>query len=316
MTGEKNTEINTQRAMLDFFAPLDYRLMMMYIDLMLERYSFISVNYIGESLLGKGIPMITLGEGDKQVLYVGAHMGGDWTGSIILLKFVNEYCEILKNDGRIFNYSVKYLFGTRKICIVPMLNPDGVDININGVTEDNILKDRLLSMNNGDGDFSSWQANARGVTLSGNYRAVFNEYRRRAAEEGITSGCAKGFSGERPESEPETGALCAYFRFNDRLSAALSLNGRGERVFYKYGDVSVPRAKSIGKAVSRRSGYRLQEVGEQFGDCGFVGFCNSELKIPALNLMYSGKNVGKVGDVCFDTYARLRETLFTFPALV
>ena len=54
-----------------------------------------------------------------------------------------------------------------------------------------------------DGDFTHWQANARGVDLNHNYDAGFLEYKQIEAEQGILGGGPTRYSGECPESEPE-----------------------------------------------------------------------------------------------------------------
>ncbi len=308
-------EINTGRGLLDFKEPLDYELMMRYLDIMVDRYPFMSVSYIGESILGKGIPMITLGEGEKRIVYVGAHSAGEWRGSILLLKFINEYCEALKNNENICKYNIKYLFGMRQLCIIPMLNPDGVDININGISEDNILYSRLLSMNGGS-DFSAWQANARGVTLSCNYRNGFSEYRNYASKAGIISGAPIGYSGEMPESEPEIGALCSNIRFSGDISASLCIDGIGERIFYKLGDKIVPKSRRIAESFTKMSGYSMQKDFEIVTNGGFMGFCIEELNIPSFNLMVGKSKDGILVESTFEIYTKIREMLFSLPTLV
>lgn len=315
MNNISGDRINTQRATLDYTAPLDHGLMMRYLDIMCQRYSFLSVSYIGESILGKGIPIITLGEGEKTLMYVSAHSAKDWIGSILLLRFINEYCETYKNGGRLFNYSIGYLFSTRRLCIVPMLNPDGVDININGVSDDNILRERLLTMNGGE-DFSEWTANARGVALSCNYRAGFAEYKNEAASLGIVSGGARGYCGEMPESEPETSALCRYIRYNSKLCATLELQSFGERIFYRVGDRVPPRARIIGDKLSHMSGYRAQSEREIVAHGGFFGWCVDEFNVPSFSILYGNDKEQNNVSEYFNIYARLREVLFTLPALI
>ena len=307
-------EINTQRAMLDIITPTDHEIMMKYLNIMCDRYKFMSLTYIGESILGKGIPMVGLGEGKKQIVYVGAHSGKDWLGSAALIRFINEYCEIKKSGGRIYNYSIDYLFATRRICVIPMLNPDGVDININGVGEDNILKERILSMRQ-KRDFSDWEANARGVSLQRNYSGGFLERRALSERDGIISGAPRGYGGEAPESEPEIGALCAALRFSGELRAALSIGGSGDKIYYRTDKKAPPRGKSIAAALSRMNGCRLQSDGDGTEHGGFVDLCIDEFNIPVFHIPCMGANKNYPYSY-FDVYSRQREALFTLPALV
>lgn len=117
-------EINEQKNILDYKRRLDYMSMMKYVDVFAKRYSFIGVTNVGRSIMGRSIPIITLGRGADSLLYVGAHRSDEWLTSIILLRFINEYCELYKNRGRIYNTTLEYMYSTKTIYIVPMLNPD------------------------------------------------------------------------------------------------------------------------------------------------------------------------------------------------
>ena len=128
-------EINEQKGILDYKRNLDFGLMMKYIDVFATRYPFLEVTSIGRTAMGRSVPAITLGKGKKEVLYVGALRGDEWLTSIILLRFINEYCELYKQRGRIYNNTLEYLYSEKSIRIVPMLNPDGVDFIINGDPE-------------------------------------------------------------------------------------------------------------------------------------------------------------------------------------
>lgn len=128
-------EINEQKGILDYKRSLDFGLMMKYIEVFSRRYPFLGVTSVGRSVMGKEIPMITLGKGERAVVYVGAPCGNEWLTSIILLRFINEYCELYKQRGRIYNNTLDYVYSEKSIHIVPMLNPDGVDYKINGEPE-------------------------------------------------------------------------------------------------------------------------------------------------------------------------------------
>jgi g-D-glutamyl-meso-diaminopimelate peptidase len=301
--------------MLELEAPMGYELMMRYIDIMCDRYRAMSMNYIGESIFGRGIPMLTLGNGKKQVMYIGGLSGKDTLSAMMLLRFVNEYCEIKNRGGRIYNYSVDYLFATRRVCVIPMLNTDGAEININGVSEENIMRERLLSMNGGD-DFSQWSANGRGVSLNRNFNCGFAEYKSAANTAGLCTGAPDGYCGECPESEPETGALCSNIRYSGDLKAALSISQGGERILYKTKDKTPVRGKSLAEAMSRMSGYKLQSEDDLTDTYGsFFGWCAEELSIPAFDIR-CGKVGTKYPETYFELYARVREILFTLPALI
>ena len=88
--GENSREINAEKNILGYTEPMDYELMMAYINEFSERYKLMSISSVGESIMGRSIPIITLGEGAKAALYVGAHHGMEWITTVLLLRFIHE----------------------------------------------------------------------------------------------------------------------------------------------------------------------------------------------------------------------------------
>ena len=309
-------EINESKSILDYKKNLNYDLMMKYIDVFCRRYPFIGVTNLGHSIMGREIPMITLGKGKPCFLYVGAHGAGEWLTSIILLRFVNEYCELYKNKSRIYNSTLEYLYMNKTVYVVPMLNPDGVDYRINGVTDENILYDRLFRMNGESSDFSAWQANGRGVELKLNYNCDFTERKKIEAEKEIYDGSPSGYGGTAPESEPETGALCNFLRFNDSIKGVLSLYRGKDEIRYSNGDRITKRSHPIAKSMSRMSGYDLV-VGEKCEQIGnLLGWCISELDVPTFEVSFAEEKMNFNQDLLFKSYADMREVLFAFPLML
>lgn len=302
--------------LLDASAPMDHERMMRILDKMAECYPFLSVSYMGESILGRGIPLVTLGEGNKSVLYVGAHHGMEWITSWLLLRMLEEYCELYQNGGKVFDCNVRYLFGARTLCIVPMLNPDGVEYQLHGVSENHILYDRLRSMNGGSADFSRWQANARGVDLNHNYNAGFVEYKRLEAEHGILGGAPTRYSGESPESEPEVGHLCNYIRYHEGLRMVIALHTQGEEIYYSSVGKTTPKSARMAQTFARMCGYTPKEPEGMAAYGGLTDWCMEEMAIPAFTVECGkGNNPLPITD-CFGIYARIRQMLFSAPIMV
>ncbi len=300
----------------DLKRAMDYAYVIEDIEFLLEQYPFLEVTELGTSIRGRRIPMLSVGEGEKAVLYVGTHHAMEWITTAILLKFVHEYCELYQTKSSIYRYSVEHLFHTRKIFIVPMLNPDGVEYQIHGVSKEDILYDRLLSMNGGSEDFTHWQANARGVDLNHNYNSGFAEYKRLEAKAGIMGGAPTRFSGEMPESEPETGSLCNLLRFQESIQAVLTLHTQGEEIFYTCGEKKAPRSEAIGKMLTRMTGYPLRHPDGMAAYGGLTDWCIEALGIPSFTLECGkGENPLPPEDA-FGIYAKVREALFLTPTLI
>lgn len=315
-------ENSRSRRILDLRQPIDHGVMMSVLDEFASRYPWISVTVLGESILGRHIPMVRLGDAEnegreaRRVLYIGAHHGMEWITTGLLLRFINEYGELVKSDGMAEGVRVSRLRDRCGIYIVPMLNPDGVDYAINGVSEDNVLRDRLLGMNGGSTDFSHWQANARGVDLNHNYNEGFAEYKEVEASLGILGGAPTRYAGESPESEPETAYLCNYLRFSAPFDAVLTLHTQGEEIYYTSGDAVAPESVKLGRYLERVSGYRLSKPEGPAMYGGFTDWFIRAFARPSFTLECGkGENPLPVSDLPM-MYLRLRKALFEFPMTV
>ena len=98
-----------------------------YLDILTDRYG-LNVTSIGVTVLGKSIPMITLGSGKKEILYVGCRIHGcdNIIASMLLRTLYKRILRAAQNQPPcIYNLSLSSLEQTRTIHIIPMLNPDG-----------------------------------------------------------------------------------------------------------------------------------------------------------------------------------------------
>lgn len=295
--------------------PFDYDVMQETLLKLKSKYHFLEVGSIGNSLLGRSIPLVTIGNGTKSALYIGSHHGMEWITSALLVGFINDFCYDFTNGNTISEISCRVLFETRKIYIIPILNPDGVDYAINGLRDDNPLKDRVLKMNGGSSDFSHWQANARGVDLNHNYDSGFWEYKIVERDASLFDGAPTKFSGEHPESEPETHALCNFVRFK-KPDIALSLHTQGEEIYYTSGDKSPNCSLSIAKTISRLSGYKISFPTGTAKYGGFTDWFIESFERPSFTLE-CGKGVNPLPFSNYDEiYYRIKRALFTLPVLI
>ena len=84
------------------------------------------------------------------------------------MKLLNEFLLSLTNGYPVRGVYTLPLYNKNRLSIVPMVNPDGVDLVLNGPSQEQ--KEKLIAMNGGSSDFSGWKANIRGIDLITNFR--------------------------------------------------------------------------------------------------------------------------------------------------
>ena len=255
----------------DINSPMDYPRLEESICRLEEQFGFcgcIDRTVIGKSYFGKNIDLIKIGDGAHKVIYIGAHHAMEWLTSMILMRFAEDFCKSYIFSEKMYGYDPDYILKHRTIYIVPMLNPDGVNFVINGLDEDNPISSRLIQMNGNNGDFSKWQANARGVDLNHNYDADFALLKELEIQAGITEPCATRYGGEYPESEPETAALASFIRSEPDISVLAALHTQGEEIYWRYKNIIPPKAKELANLIAKTTKYKLEYPEEDIASYG------------------------------------------------
>lgn len=276
----------------DYEAPVDHRRMTARLDELCLKYPAVERGYIGKSILGRDLHYLRIGHGKSASLLVGAHHGMEHITTLLLLKFLEDALDREERGGVTGGFDIRYILAHRSVYVLPMLNPDGVEIQRYGVSGAHLFSQRLLMMNGGNQNFASWQANARGVDLNHNYDAGFYECKRLERESGIFGGGPTRYGGERPESEPETAALCLFTRFlASRLRCVLALHTQGEEIYWDYLGNAPQGGRMLADCFSRVSGYAVSVPEGIASYGGYKDWVISELSIPAFTVECGyGKN--------------------------
>ena len=224
------------------------------------RYPFLRIGSIGSSVLGKSLYSLRLGTGPNRVFYSAAHHALEWINAPVLMKFAEDYLAAYAFGRQIAGYDARALWSAASIFLVPMVNPDGVDLVLNGLQRNNPYYSRLIRWNSGSADFSpDWQANVRGVDLNHNYDAAWQQSKQAEAELGIKGPGPTRYSGPYPVSEPETRAMVRFTRsHNFRLVMAYHTQGRV--IYWNFMDLAPAEAETVGMELARISGYQLDQA--------------------------------------------------------
>lgn len=217
-------------------------------------YPFLGVRVIGKSLCQRGIFSLHIGRSENPLLIAAGFHGQEWLTSLLALRFAEL---ILKSKAcRMKIYGADTACISREIIIVPCVNPDGVQIAINGIDgawryAENVSRIAASST-------EKWNANARGVDINHNFDAGWTELRNMEIEEGILGPSPRRYGGYMPESEPETLALVNLTKAR-RPRMAVALHSQGEEIFWEYGKNRPPESERLARLFAAASGYTLVE---------------------------------------------------------
>jgi g-D-glutamyl-meso-diaminopimelate peptidase len=226
----------------------DYARLVREIELLGSNYDMISVFSIGKSVMEKDIWCVRAGEGERKIMLGGAYHGLEYLTAAFLMKFLADYTVHVMCGEDFFGYDIKKLYGAVSLYAVPMVNPDGVDIAVNGVDITNEFHRRLISMVGIHSFNRVWQANARGVDINHNFDAKWQM----TADKPSPS----KYGGEYALSEPETKAIVDFVR-KERFDALLAFHSQGGEIYYDFDGIAGEKSLKTAKKMAEESGYAV-----------------------------------------------------------
>lgn len=229
-------------------------------------YNFIKVSSIGSTILSRSIYSFSIGNLDNPTLFIGTVHSQEWLTGLLLIKFIYEILDVYKKNIFFHNFNISYELKSNGIIIVPIVNPDGLEIAVNGPDSSKHLSKSVKEiMKKSD---KTWQANARGVDLNHNFDAGFKLSREIETQNNINGYMPRQFGGFTPNSENETKALinlCSKYNFK----RVLAFHSQGEEIYYKYGKHTPYSSNIIANILKEYSGYQLIENSGLASHAGF-----------------------------------------------
>jgi len=251
--------------------PMTYELSDRTILELVKTYPFLRTELLTETAFGRKIRTLVIGRGKRKVIYSAAHHANEWITTPVLLKFAEEFAEAIQNGTTIFGIDAKTLADAVTIYMVPMVDPDGVDL-VTGVIkagEGQYEVAREMAENYPNIPFpDGWKANLLGVDLNLQYPAGWLQAREIKFSQGYTRPGPRDYVGRAPLNQKESRALAGYTEYiNPDL--ILAYHAQGKEIYWQFDDIEVPGAQELGERLADASGYTLTEPVEQSSYAGY-----------------------------------------------
>lgn len=271
-----------------------------------EKYKSVRKRIIGKSLCGRAITALCIGKPERPVLYAATFHGMEWLNTLFMLTFAEECAAAYESGETVEGVDVRAVLQKHGLAIIPCVNPDGVEIQLNGSNSCPLYKKQIDCITD---NTRVWQANARGVDLNHNFNAGWRALKRQETEMGITAPAPTRYGGAKPFSEPETIAL-RNFCMKNRVCYAIAFHSQGREVYCTYG-CTPECAFVLGKTFAELANYKLAlPDGIASVGGGFKDWLISYLKTPAITVETGeGKNPLPLSDYQSE-YKRIRKALF------
>ena len=236
-----------------------------------ERYPFCRTQTITSTAFQRPISTLEIGTGPRKVLFTAAHHANEWITALVLLKYAEDLAEAIQADDILFGQRARPLAEAVTICLIPLVNPDGVDLVVGALQPGDIQYDlaRRLAQDYPKIPFpDGWKANLLGVDLNLNYPAGWLQAREIKFSQGYTTPGPRDYVGRAPLNQLETKAL-AEFTEDFAPTLVLAYHSQGKEIYWQFGDYFVPGAEELGQVMARVSGYSLADTPYESSFAGY-----------------------------------------------
>lgn len=272
-------------------------------DGLAKRYPFIRKGQIGTSVMGNQLINMIMGTGDRKVLINASHHANEWITTPLVLTFLESYAMAYSRADRIGGEEAVDLFEGATLHMVPLVNPDGVDL-VNGVVTGTFFDEAQRIANNYPSiPFpSGWKANIVGIDTNLSYPALWEDARRIKFEQGFTSPAPRDYVGPSVLSAQESRAMYDYTN-TEVFDLTLSYHTQGAVIFYKFLDKVPPRGLEIAQEFARVSGYDISDVPYESSFAGYKDWVIQDYNVPSYTIE-AGRGINPLPlSQFFDIYA-------------
>ena len=251
-----------------------------------ESYPFCRTEVITNTAFGRPLRTLVIGNGPRKVIYSASHHANEWITSLLLLKFAEEFAQAIATNGEIGGQNAALIARTATIYMVPMVDPDGVDLVVGATAPGTVEYEiaRRLAENYPDIPFpEGWKANLLGVDLNLQYPAGWLQAREIKFSQGFTRPGPRDYVGRAPLNQLESRAMAGYTEFIDP-EIVIAFHTQGKLIFWTFRDIEVPGAEELGREFARLSGYELTDVPFESSFAGYKDWFIQNFRKPGYTI--------------------------------
>jgi g-D-glutamyl-meso-diaminopimelate peptidase len=251
-----------------------------------QRYPFLRTEILTTSAFGRPIYALTLGQGERKVLYSAAHHANEWITTPVLLKFVEELADAWETGGTLFGVPAETILNAATIHTVPMVDPDGVDLVTGAIDSGTLEYETARSIAESFPAIpfpSGWKANLLGVDLNLQYPAGWLQAREIKFSQGFDRPAPRDYVGRAPLNQLESRALAEYTHSVDP-ALVLAYHSQGQVIYWQFRDIFVPGARELGEEFARLSGYVLEDTPFESAFAGYKDWFIQEFRRPGYTI--------------------------------
>ena len=273
--------------------PITSELNQRYLQQIAEKYPFTKLEEVGVTDFQRPIWMLTIGTGKRHVLFTAAHHANEWITALVLLKYAEDLADAIQKGGILFGQRAKEMADAVMIHIIPLVNPDGVDLVTGAMAPESAqyLLARELARKYPAIPFTEgWKANLLGVDLNLNYPAGWLQAREIKFSQGYTTPGPRDYVGRAPLDQMETRALADLTEKLDP-DLVLAYHSQGKEIYWQFRDYEVSGAKELGEVMARVSGYTLADTPYASSFAGYKDWFIQNFRRPGYTVeVGSGEN--------------------------